>query len=67
MTPPKRRPRSLIGSLERFFEANPDEELEVGDVAVKYDMPIKSVYSRLGEAMREGTTLEFVRIVRRKK
>lgn len=67
MTQPKRRYGGLIGSLEQFFAQNPDEELTLPDAAAKYDIPIKSVRTRISEAMREGSTLECVRIIRRRR
>jgi hypothetical protein len=62
--PRKYRRDSLASKLVAFYEANPDEELTLADVCVKFDTPKHSAESRLCEAVRDGL-LERVVVYRR--
>lgn len=46
---PTLEPSSLSGRVQVWFEANPDEELTSWDVAVKFDVPLRSVYPELSQ------------------
>ena len=67
MTPSGPKPNSLAGRALAFFKANPDEELTYADVAAKFDVTLKSAYSRMVEAQERGYGIEVVTIVRLKR
>jgi Fic family protein len=47
-------PESRIGRLRAFYENNPDEELSVDDVAVKFGCSIEQAYKMIHKMMRVG-------------
>lgn len=63
----RRHPDGLIGRLEAFFEANPEEELTYDDVCSKFGAVRKSACNQIAASIRNGGSLEVVTLVRRRR
>jgi hypothetical protein len=57
----------VIAKLVEFFEANPDEELTVQDVATKFGCSVDTAHSRISQAIAEGELIERVHVIRVKR
>jgi len=63
----KSRAESLGGRLERFFAANPDEELSYEDIVLKFDVPMKTALQAVQKEIRNARSdLESVHVIRRR-
>ena len=64
MTYSRLKPEHVSAKLERFFIDNPDEELKIMDVAVKFECSRKSVEHAIRRLKRNGI-IETMYVVRR--
>lgn len=58
-----RRKDSVSSRLMAFFDANPDEELTIGQAAVKLDVSHVAVHNAVAQLSRDGK-LERANVVR---
>lgn len=58
-------PPSTVTRVQAFFNANPDEELEIGQACVKFDVAEQTLRLAL-RVLEERGVLEYVRVIRRR-